>query len=187
MRRHLSEQRSPPHPDTDRVEVHHLRRVGVVLLVIGMLAIALPQVATIGARLLTAALLTVWGAIGLWLFWGVRPAPEWQLGFGAFGLIFAAGVLCALFPYAGIGALTVMTMLSFLIDGMVSILFGLGSSACASNWGWLVLSGVCALAAGLVMVFAWPCTGSRTLSLLVGLNFLSTGISLVLLARSSRC
>jgi uncharacterized membrane protein HdeD (DUF308 family) len=172
-------------PDAGRAGFKHLGLVGIILAVLGVLAILLPSVATFGAELLVAWMLTLWGAVGLWFSWAIRPAPEWRYGAAAFGLLFVLGVALVLFPLAGIAALTVLMMLSFLMEGVLSILFGLRSSAHVSNWGWLVFSGLCSFVAGIVILFGWPWTASWTLGLMLGLNFLSTGLSLVMLSKSA--
>jgi uncharacterized membrane protein HdeD (DUF308 family) len=186
MQTYLTHLKRSARPDDDRADFKHLRSVGIILAVIGVFAILLPSVATFGAELLVAWMLTVWGAVGLWFSWAIRPASEWRYGFAAFGLLFVVGVALVLFPLAGIAALTVLMMLSFLMEGILSILFGLRSSAHVSNWGWLVFSGLCSFAAGVVILFGWPWTASWTLGLMLGLNFLSTGLSLVMLAKAER-
>ena len=186
MQAHLDDLTTSTPLDIDRGGFKHLGLVGVILAVLGVLAILLPSVATFGAELLVAWMLTLWGAIGLWFSWAIRPAPEWRYGVAAFGLLFVLGVALVLFPLAGIAALTVLMMLSFLMEGVLSILFALRTSAHVSNWGWLVFSGLCSFAAGIVILFGWPWTASWTLGLMLGLNFLSTGLSLVMLARSVR-
>ncbi|WOI56689.1 HdeD family acid-resistance protein [Palleronia sp. LCG004] len=178
--------RSPTRPTAKRNGFRNLRVVGCILAAFGILAIFLPRVATFEAELLVAWMLTLWGAVGLWFSRSIRPAPEWRYGFAAFGFLFLVGVALILFPLAGIAALTVLMMLSFLMEGILSILFGLRSSAHVSNWGWLVFSGLCSFAAGVVILFGWPWTASWTLGLMMGLNFLSTGLSLVMLAKPAR-
>ncbi|MBB3985885.1 uncharacterized membrane protein HdeD (DUF308 family) [Sagittula marina] len=186
MQTYLSHLKSSERPDSDRAAFKHLRLVGVILAGLGVLAILLPNIATFGAELLVAWMLTLWGAVGLAFSWAIRPAPEWRYGVAAFGLLFVVGAALALFPVAGVAALTLLMMLSFLMEGLLSILFGLRSSAHVSNWGWLVFSGLCSFAAGVVILFGWPWTASWTLGLMLGLNFLSTGLSVVMLANSAR-
>ena len=157
-----------------------------MLLVLGALAIALPHVATLAAEMLTAWILMVWGGIGLWISWHIRAMPEGRLAVAAFGLILGSGILLSLFPVVGIAALTVLMMLSFLIEGLFSIGVALRSSSGVSTWGWLVFSGLCSLAGGLAILFLWPRTESWTLGLLVGLNVMSTGLALVMLSGPSR-
>ena len=181
MQTYLTNLKSPMRAGSKRASFKHLKLVGAILVVIGLLAILLPQFATVAAEVLVAWMLTMWGAVGLWFSLAIRPTPEWRYGFAAFGILFLVGVAFVLFPLAGIAALTVLMMLSFLMEGILSILFGLRSSAYVPNWGWLVFSGLCSFVAGVVILFGWPWTASWTLGLMMGLNFFSTGLSLVML------
>ena len=184
MQTYLTDLKTAVHPDGG--EVRRLRTVGLILAGLGAVAILLPGAATLGAEMLVASMLTIWGAVGLWFAAAIRPAPEWRTGAAAFGLLFLLGLALVLFPVAGIEALTVLMLLGFLMEGILSILFALRASDRVANWGWLVFSGLCSFAAGIVVLFGWPWTASWTLGLMMGLNFLSTGLSLVMLAGRER-
>ena len=158
--------------------------VGAVFAAIGLIAILLPNLATLAAELLVAWMFILWGGAVLWFAWEMRTAPEWRYGAVAFGLMLLAGLIFAVFPVAGIETLTILMMISFLMEGVVSILLGLRSSADMTNWGWLIFSGACSLIVGIVILIGWPGTATWTLGLLMGINFLSTGLSLVMLGRS---
>ena len=55
-----------------------------------------------------------------------------------------------------------------------------------SGWGWLVVNGLCSLAVGVIVLIGWPGTAAWSLGLLMGLNFLTTGISLLMLSGAFR-
>lgn len=158
--------------------------VGAVFAAIGVIAVLLPTVATFAAELLVAWMFILWGGAGLWFAWEMRSAPEWRYGAVVFGLMLIAGLIFAVFPVAGIETLTVLMMISFLMEGVVSVLLGLRSSSHMANWGWLIFSGACSLIVGIVILIGWPSTATWTLGLLMGINFLSTGLSLIMLGRS---
>lgn len=160
--------------------------LGVAFAALGLLAIAVPQWATVTAVLMVAWTLLFWGVLGLSLALSIRPAPEWLYAVVLFGGVILLGVLFLLFPAAGIATLTVVLMLVFLMEGVVSILVGLRLSGMVREWGWMVASGIAALAVGLMVMIGWPETHSWFLGLLMGLNFLSTGVSLMVLSRSVR-
>ncbi len=103
--------------------------VGIVFAVIGGLAILLPAWATLAGELLIAWMLVLWGAAGLWFAWEMRPAQEWRYAAAAFGVTFLLGLVFLLFPGAGIETLTIVIVMVFLIEGIVSILLGLRISA----------------------------------------------------------
>ena len=96
------------------------------------------------------------------------------------------GLAFLLFPGVGITTLTIVMMLVFLVEGVVSILLGLRMSGNLRHWGWMLFSGACSLIVGLIIMMGWPETAVWTLGLLLGINFLSTGLSLIMLARSAR-
>ena len=129
-----------------------LRLVGWIFVAMGALAILLPVAATVAAEALVAWLLVIWGVAGLWFAWEMRPAPEWRYGAATFALTLALGLVFARFPRAGIETLTIVMVLAFLMEGVVSILLGLRTSARAANWGWLVVNGLCSLAVGVISV-----------------------------------
>ena len=161
-------------------DIRRMRMIGAVFFVIGAISIFLPTLATLAAESLVAAMLVLWGAAGFWLVWEMRFAPEWRYGAVVFALMFLAGLSFILFPVAGIETLTILMMISFLMEGIVFILFGLRSSARLANWGWLIFSGACSLIVGLIIMIGWPGTAAWTIGLLLGVNFLSTGLSLVM-------
>jgi len=49
-----------------------------------------------------------------------------------------------------------------------------------------VFSGACAFVLGLIVLFQWPQTTGWVIGFMVGLNFLSTGISMLVIARALR-
>ena len=163
---------------------NRLMIVGIVFAVIGLFAILLPLWATVAGELLIAWVLVLWGAAGLWFAWEMRPAREWRYAGVAFGITLLLGLLFLLFPGVGIKTLTIVMMLVFLMEGIVSILLSLRLSGHRRNWGWMTFSGLCSLIVGMIILMGWPETAVWTLGLLLGVNFLSTGVSLMMWAKS---
>ncbi|QEA39514.1 hypothetical protein FGL86_10790 [Pistricoccus aurantiacus] len=163
-----------------------LLSIGIVFAVIGALAILLPAWATLAGELVIAWMLVLWGALGLWFARAMRPAREWRYAAAAFGVTLLLGLAFLLFPGVGIATLTIVMMLVFLMEGVVSILLGLRMSSNLRHWSWMIVSGVCSLIVGLFILIGWPETAVWTLGLLLGVNFLSTGLSLIMLARAAK-
>ncbi|TNF18272.1 MAG: hypothetical protein EP318_18455 [Rhodobacteraceae bacterium] len=162
-----------------------LARIGWVFAAIGFFAILLPAVATLAAELLVAWMLVLWGAVGLWFAWEMRPETEWRHALGAFGITLLLGLVFGLFPRIGIVTMTILMVIVFLMEGVVSILLGLRLSGQVRSWGWMVFSGLGSLVIGLVILIGWPGTAAWTLGLLLGVNFLTTGLSLVMFGRAA--
>ncbi|WP_138934316.1 HdeD family acid-resistance protein [Roseovarius arcticus] len=177
---------SPQRADLGTTVSNRLKVVGVVFVVIGVLAILLPAWATLAGALLVAWMLTLWGIVGLWFAWEMRPAKEWRYAAVGFGITLGLGLVFLLFPGIGIQTLTIVMMVVFLMEGIVSILLGLRLSGQRTNWGWMIFSGACSLIVGAIILFGWPETATWTLGMLLGVNFLSTGISLVMLGKAAK-
>ncbi len=163
-----------------------LKMVGIVFVIFGILAVLLPAWATLAGELVVAWMLTLWGAVGLWFAWEMRPAKEWRYAAFAFGLTLLLGLVFLLLPQVGIETLTIVMMVVFLAEGVVSILLGLRMSSQVKNWGWMIFSGLCSLIIGGIILFGWPETAIWVLGMLLGVNFLSTGISLIMLAKAAK-
>ncbi|WP_415184513.1 HdeD family acid-resistance protein [Phaeovulum sp.] len=161
-----------------------LTHIGIVFAAIGLLAILLPGWATLAGEILIAWMLLLWGVVGLWFAWEMRPAKEWFYGAILFGLTLLLGLVFLLFPGVGIATLTIVMIIVFLMEGIVSILLGLRISGHLRSWGWMVFSGICSLIVGAIILFGWPETAVWTLGLLLGVNFLSSGLSLIMLGKN---
>ena len=86
----------------------------------------------------------------------MRPAREWRYAAVAFGVTLMLGLAFLLFPGVGITTLTIVMMLVFLVEGVVSILLGLRMSGNLRHWGWMLFSGACSLIVGLIIMMGWP-------------------------------
>ncbi len=158
------------------------RIIGAVFLGLGVLAIAVPAAMTLAFEILIALLLLVWGAAGLGFAAMLRPARGWG-GMALFSaLVLALGLVFLASPRAGIATLTLLLTAVFLIEGTGSVLIGLKLRGQMPGWGWIVFSGLSALALGALILAGWPGSAAWVLGLLVGLNFLTTGVSLLALA-----
>lgn len=165
-------------------DIHRMGIIGAVFSVIGVLAILLPVLVSLASARLVVAMFVLWGPAGCWFVWEMRFAPEWRYGAVVFALMLLAGLIFETFSVASIETLTIMMMLSFPMEGIVFILFGLRSSAHHASWRWLIFSGVCSLIVGLIIMIGWPGPESWAIGLLMGANFLSSGLSLVMFGRT---
>lgn len=160
-----------------------LTAIGLIFVILGLLATALPAWATIAVEQLVAVLLLVWGAAGLGFGLSLRPNPEWRMTTALFVLVLALGAIFLAFPQDGVQTMTMLLIAVYLIQGAASISVGLGLRGKVRAWGLLLLSGVASLVLGLLILTGWPGTAAWTLGMLTGLNFLANGIALILLGR----
>ncbi len=170
-------------PDSHLRVNRGFRITGFVFAALGLAAIIVPTIATLVVEQLVAWLLIVWGIAGLMFASSFRAFSEWRLVAVGFVVVLLAGIAFVLLPGAGATVLTGVLITVFLLEGLLSILLGLRLSGHVDNWRWIILSGMCSFTLGMVLLIAWTDAARWAIGVMVGLNFLSTGISLLLLAR----
>ncbi|NIZ12741.1 HdeD family acid-resistance protein [Phaeobacter sp. HF9A] len=161
-----------------------LRTVGIIFATLGVLAMLVPAVATLLVEQLVAWLLVLWGGAGLFYARSFKDFSEWRIVAIGFGVIAAVGLGFLFFPSLGAAFMTAILVAVFMLEGVLSVLLGLRMSGQIANWQWIVASGACSFVLGVVVLMQWPETAKWLLGFLAGLNFLSTGVSLILVSRA---
>lgn len=158
---------------------------GIVFLLLGFAAIAFPVFFTFGLEQLLGWILVIAGiaqGVRVYQFWGT-PGNFATLVNGILSLI--VGVLLLAYPLGGVLTLTLLLTVFFLIEGVFKIAFSISFKEYL-NWGWLLLSGVLALVLAGIIWSGWPGSALWVLGLLVGINMIFFGASLLSLAFSAR-
>jgi len=153
---------------------------GILFLVLGLIAIIVPVVFTFGFELFIGWLLLIGGAMQGWRAIKTRHSPGFWASLAAAILAIIVGVLLIARPMEGVITLTILLTLFFLIEGISKIFMAFSMREYA-NWGWLLFSGLLALAMAAIIYFGWPGTAMWVLGLLVGINMLFFGYSLIIL------
>jgi uncharacterized membrane protein HdeD (DUF308 family) len=159
--------------------------LGILLVLIGMAAIAFPFLSTIAAKIAIGWIFLVAGVVEVFhAFYVQRWAGFfWNLLIGL--LYILAGGWLAFFPLTGILTLTVVIAALFIIEGVMEFIMGFRMRP-HEGWGWVVLSGLVALAAGLLIALSLPASAVWALGLLAGINLLFSGWSFIYLALSGK-
>ena len=163
---------------------------GVVLLILGMLAIVVPPLATLGITIFIGWLLLVSGVVGLFMTFATRGLPGfwWSLVSGLLGVV--AGLVLLAWPVSGAVSLTLVLTAFFIVEGIASIMYALEHKRQLSGrWGWMLFSGVVDLVLAAIILAGLPGTALWALGVLVGINMIFGGTSLIglgLAARSAR-
>ena len=151
---------------------------GVFFVILGTLAIIVPHVFTLGIILFLGWLLLLGG-----IFQFIRAVSI--INMPGFSLWFALGLLQTVIGYFLVtepaqGSLTITLLLTvfFAIEGLAKIYFALMMRP-LSQWGWVFFSGFTALFLAIVVWMGWPQTGLWVLGLLLGVNMIFLGWSLI--------
>jgi uncharacterized membrane protein HdeD (DUF308 family) len=158
---------------------------GIVLVALGFAAIMLPVIATLAVALLLGWLFLISGVVGLVTTFMMRNAPGFWWSLVSAVLALGAGLVLLARPVSGAISLTLILIVFFVIEGVASIMLALEHRE-APRWGWLLASGVVDLIlAGLILV-GLPGTAAWALGLLVGINMIFGGVSMIAMALEAR-
>jgi uncharacterized membrane protein HdeD (DUF308 family) len=162
---------------------------GIVLVVLGLLAILIPPLATLAVAILIGWLFLISGGVGLVTTLMARHAPGFWWSLLSAILAIVVGLVLLIWPGGGVISLTLLLIVFFIIEGVASIMFALEhKNELSGRWGWMLASGVVDLIlAGLIFI-GLPSTAAWALGLLVGINLLFGGsamIGMALYARTS--
>jgi len=160
---------------------------GIILVILGLIAIAIPPIATLAVELLVGWLFLISGVVGLIMSFSMRHAPGfwWSLLSAIVGI--AAGVVLLLWPLSGVLSLTFVLIAFFTIEGVVSIMFALEHKReLSGRWGWMLASGIVDLILAALILLGLPGTAAWAIGLLVGINLVFGGSALIGMALHAR-
>jgi uncharacterized membrane protein HdeD (DUF308 family) len=166
--------------------MHHGRRrlmiAGVLLIVLGLIAIVVPALASVATAIFIGWIFVVAAA---YQAVDAFSAPHW--GRTALRLLlalltFAAGFYLLVAPLQGTFTLTVMLVIWFVATGIARIILGISERG-VPGAGWTVLNGVVTLLLGILIAEGLPSTADWAIGLLVGIDLLFSGMALVAIAQ----
>lgn len=162
-----------------------LLALGILMIILGVVAMAAPVVATIAIQVMLGWLLVISGiAEGIHAF----MVKEWRgflLELLSAVLYLGVGLLLLVDPLKGAVALTLILAVFLLVEGIFKIITALRVRD-HRGWGWLLASGIVSVVLGVLIWKQWPASGLWVIGLLVGIQLLFTGWSLVMLALVAR-
>ena len=160
---------------------------GVVLLVLGATAIAIPELATIAVTILVGWLLLVSGVVGLFTTFWMRAAPGFLWSLLSAILAIVVGLMLLASPLRGAVSLTLLLIIFFVVEGAISIMFALDHKReLSGRWGWMLVSGIVDLILAALVFASLPSAAAWAIGLLVGINMVFGGSALIAMALHAR-
>jgi uncharacterized membrane protein HdeD (DUF308 family) len=160
---------------------------GIVLVVLGILAMIVPVIATIAVTIFLGWLFLISGIVGLVTTFWVRHAPGFWWSLLSAVLAVAAGLVLLAWPVSGAVSLTLLLIVFFTIEGVLTILYALEhKKELSGRWGWMLVSGVIDLILAAIILAGLPGTAAWALGLLVGINMLFGGAAMIAMALHAR-
>lgn len=157
-----------------------LRTLGIVFIVLGSIAIIVPELATIFATTFIGAMVLMSGLTYLWLAFHMRGA--WNivadLLLGALSVF--AGAYLLIWPLEGAAILTIVMAAWFIATGLLKAWHAFEMRG-VHGWIWGVVSGLVSILLGVIIFSGLPGSATWALGLLLGIDLLFFGWALVAL------
>jgi len=160
---------------------------GNVLVVLGLLAIFLPLVASLAATVFFGSILLVAGVMGLIATIAARHAPGFSWALISAVLAIVTGGLLLASPVGGAISLTVVLIAFLFLEGAASIMYAVTHRNRESGgWGWMFASGLVDIFLAALLFAGLPGTALWALGVLIGINMVFGGWSLIAMSLSAR-
>lgn len=147
--------------------------LGIVLVLLGGLAIFGANYATLTTIVFFGALLAVGGVLEvIYAFWGRKGEGfTHTLLSGIFYTV--VGFVLITHPTASAVAITLLLAAFYCVSGVFKIVISLFTPVI--QWGWLLFSGIVSLALGLLIWAEWPTIGLWLIGVFIGIDLIITG------------
>ncbi len=154
---------------------------GVLLIVAGLLAIIYPVISSAAVIVLLGWLLIISGLLqGLSLI-GARHVPHFWMQLISVVLAVLVGFLFLRDPAQGLVTITLLLIVFFMMEGISKVVFALTIRP-FPNWGWVLGSGMVGILLSLILWASLPVTAVWLIGVLLGINLISVGAAIALLA-----
>lgn len=162
-----------------------MKLMGAALLILGIVALIFPEFATVVATLYAGWVLLIAGVTTIFGASSMRGTGPFfgELLFGVLSL--ASGVFLLLRPGLGMVALTMTVGVLFLIQGAAEFFLAFKARP-SRGWGWMLFSAIASIVLGFLILAHWPGSSLVALGVLMGVNFITSGVAYLSVARSVR-
>jgi uncharacterized membrane protein HdeD (DUF308 family) len=159
--------------------------LGALMMVLGIAAISLPLVTSLALTLWIGWLLVGNSIIKLVYAIQTRQQGSFWLKLLLAGLYLVAGVVLILNPLEAVLTLTLLLGSFLVAEGVVELWLAIQMRS-RSSWLWLLLNALLTLALGVFIWAEWPLDAPWVIGLLVGISFIASGLSRIMLSIAVR-
>ena len=159
--------------------------LGIVFVIGGIFAIAMPLLASVTVAIVVGWSLIFVGAIQIFQAWSIRTWGGfiWQLVIGL--VVLVGGIAMIINPIVAALTLTLLLGAVFLAKGIMQVLFAFRYRP-HTGWGWILTAGILAIIVSLMILFSWPLSGFWVPGTLAGISLIFSGWSYVMIAMAGR-
>jgi uncharacterized membrane protein HdeD (DUF308 family) len=160
---------------------------GILLAVLGIAALIVPPLAGLAVTIFLGWMFLISGIGGLIVTYWARNAPGFWWSLISAALAALVGMLLIARPMHGVLTLTIIVSAYFLAEGMATIMYALEHRRELINrWTWLLISGLVDIAISFLVFTGLPSSAEWAIGILVGINLLFGGTTLIGMALAAR-
>ena len=159
---------------------------GIVMLALGLLAIAVPEVASLAITIFIGWLFFIGGIFRTVSLLQHRSMPGFGWSLATALLAIVLGLVLLLRPIAGVLTLTLGLIAFFILEGGPRSCWRSSTAGILPSWGWVLFSGLVDLLLAFLIWDGWPSSADWAIGLLVGINMVFVGLSLIMTALAAR-
>jgi uncharacterized membrane protein HdeD (DUF308 family) len=160
---------------------------GILLAILGLAAMIVPPLASLAVTIFLGWMFLISGIAGLVLTFWARKMPGFWWSLISAALAVVAGIILLAQPVQGTLTLTVVVGAYFLAEGVATIMYALEHRReLSERWAWLLVAGVMDLLIAAVIIAGLPGSALWAVGLLVGINLLFGGATLIGMALAAR-
>lgn len=160
---------------------------GILLAVLGIAALIVPPLASLAIAIFLGWMFLISGIGGLIVTYWARSTPGFWWSLISAALAVLAGMLLLARPMQAVLTLTIVLGAYFLAEGVATIMYALEHRRePSSRWTWLLVSGLVDIAISFMVITGLPSSAEWAIGILVGINLLFGGATLIGMAMAAR-
>lgn len=160
---------------------------GILLAVLGLAAMIAPLIASLAFTIFLGWMFLISGVAGLAMTFWARQMPGFWWSLISAVLAIGAGLILLTRPAQGVLTLTIVIGAYFLAEGVATIMYALEHRReLSERWSWMLFSGVLDILISAMIITGLPGSADWAIGLLVGINLLFGGASLIGVALAAR-
>jgi uncharacterized membrane protein HdeD (DUF308 family) len=160
---------------------------GILLAILGLAAIIVPPLAGLAVTIFLGWMFLISGIAGLFATFWARQMPGFWWSLISAALAVVVGLILLARPVQGVLTLTIVVGAYFLAEGVTSIMYALEHRReLSERWSWMLFAGVLDILIAVMIISGLPGSAEWAVGLLVGINLLFGGASLIGMALAAR-
>ena len=160
---------------------------GILLVILGLAAMIVPPLASLAVTIFLGWMFLISGIGGLIATFWARQMPGFWWSLISAALAVLAGMVLLARPVESVLTLTIVVGAYFLAEGIATIMYALEHRRELSDrWSWLLVAGLMDILIAFIVIAGLPGSAEWAIGLLVGVNLLFGGATLIGMALAAR-